>query len=86
MILLIFTFKYLKKISKDDVIAGIWIGAVLALSYGLQTIGLKTITSSGVCIFNSTIYSSCTNINLDFLSKTSKYLYLDWNIFFPLLV
>ncbi|WP_042086327.1 EamA family transporter, partial [Acinetobacter bereziniae] len=46
MILLIFTFKYLKKISKDDVIAGISIGAVLALSYGLQTIGLKTITSS----------------------------------------
>jgi len=46
LILLIFTFKYLKKISKDDVIAGISIGAVLALSYGLQTIGLKTITSS----------------------------------------
>ncbi|MCK4091884.1 DMT family transporter [Acinetobacter radioresistens] len=45
-ILLFFTFKQLKNINKNDLIAGILIGGVLAFSYGLQTIGLKTITSS----------------------------------------
>ena len=40
------SWKYLKKFNLKEVWAGFCIGTVIALGYGTQTIGLKTITSS----------------------------------------
>ena len=40
------SWKYLKDFNRKEVFAGFCIGLVIALGYGLQTIGLKTISSS----------------------------------------
>lgn len=40
------SLKYLKGVTRTEVFAGFWIGAVIAIGYGTQTIGLQTISSS----------------------------------------
>ena len=46
IILIFFTFKHLRSLNKYECFAGSLIGCVMAFIYVMQTIGLKTITSS----------------------------------------
>lgn len=45
-IMLLLSWKLLKGVTRQDVVAGAGIGLMIAIGYGSQTIGLKTISSS----------------------------------------
>lgn len=64
----VLSWKYLTAFNRQEIFAGFYIGVVIALGYGLQTIGLKTISSSESA-FLTALYVPLVPIFLWFIFK-----------------
>lgn len=80
LILFVFTFKSMNNTSRVDCIAGFLIGVVIAFSYGLQTIGLKTITSSESA-FLTALYIPLVPILIWIFYRQRPHLYIWCGVF-----